>query len=196
MARESEEFDWTENDLQALEEIKLHEGYRPSKDGSGMIGYYDTNGYLTTGRGHLVKGAERREDLAEQDVPELYMTLDEADELFKRDYIEHRDAATRTPGWDKASPSQRRALINLTFNMGKNWWKSWKDFPRAASEGDWDAAADALVDSSWYEQVKSRGPEVVSMIRPARREEGGDETLIASLPGMWSGGLVGRARYT
>ena len=80
--------------------------------------------------------------------------------------------------------------------VAKNWWKSWKDFPRAASEGDWDAAADALVDSSWYEQVKSRGPEVVSMIRPARREEGGDETLIASLPGMWSGGLVGRSRYT
>ena len=154
----------SENDLQAMWEIKAHEGFEADEDGM-FIPYEDSEGHLTIGYGHLV---DEGEDYLDK------MTPEQADELFVEDYIYHRNKASEMPGWDKATDTQKRGLINLAFNMGPNWYKTDKEagrkgFPKfnaAVKKGDWNAAADELVDSKWYRQVGERGKDVVDLIRP------------------------------
>jgi GH24 family phage-related lysozyme (muramidase) len=169
----------SDNDRLAKAEIKKGEGFVPSADGLGVIGYYDNNGWLTRGYGHLVLGAKRDPSRAGEHAPELFDSWSSADALFDEDYLAHKRAATQVPGWSKASPVQQRGLVNLTFNMGPDWWKAhtnewgeekhgWPGFTAAAEAGDWNKAADELEDSKWFrEDVGSRGPAVVSLVRPA-----------------------------
>jgi lysozyme len=154
----------SENDLIAMEEIKAHEGFRSDEDGM-FIPYEDSEGHLTIGYGHLV---DEGEDYLDK------MTSEQADELFVEDYIYHRNKASEMPGWDKATDRQKRGLVNLAFNMGPVWYKPDKEkgrkgfpnFNAAAKGGDWNTAADELVNSKWYGQVGNRAEDVVDLIRP------------------------------
>lgn len=177
---------FSENDEKSMEEIRGHEGFIKSSEEptiwnplgySGTIGYYDTEGYLTKGIGHRVIGMPQDKEMAGQAAPEHFMSWDDTDALFEKDFASHRDAASESPFWGKASESQQRGLMNLTFNMGNDWWKTYKTlagkehagfpkFTEAANSGDWGLAADELVNSKWFNQVGYRAPEVVSMIRP------------------------------
>lgn len=172
------------NDLRAMEEIRHHEGFRASDDGAGTIGYYDSEGYLTNGIGHRVFGAKREKGRAGESVPSIYMSWEDTNRQFERDYVNHRDGASQSPFWDKASPEQQRALVNIGYNMGDDWWKTFtrldgsvhEGFPKfteAASSGDWEAASNEMVDSKWFEQVGERGPDVISMMRPPAHPEQG-----------------------
>ena len=144
-------------DVDALKTmIKQHEGNR-------LEVYKDTLGLDTVGYGHLVKPGE---DYS------AGITQQQADELFDKDFDHHYQAATKTPGWDLASPKQRRAMVDLTYNMGGNWHKKFPKFSAAAAAGDWRTAANELRNSKWYKQVKSRGQTVTRMIG----EPQGDQT--------------------
>ena len=49
--------------------------------------------------------------------------------------------------------------------MGPGWVDGFPKFKKAFASGDYDAAANELVDSNWYGQVKTRGPVIVDLIR-------------------------------
>tara|TARA_R110001583_G_scaffold182357_1_gene340088 strand:- start:533 stop:1099 length:567 start_codon:yes stop_codon:yes gene_type:complete len=153
-----------ENDLLAMEEIKAHEGFESDEDGM-LIPYKDSEGHLTIGYGHLVREGEEYSER---------MTAEEADDLFVKDYIRHRNEAAKMQGWNGATKRQQRGLVNLGFNMGPVWYKPSKargrkgfpGFNAAVKSNDWNKAADELIDSKWYGQVGSRGADVVDLIRP------------------------------
>jgi GH24 family phage-related lysozyme (muramidase) len=146
-------------------QIKEHEGLR-------LEAYRDTakERNWTIGYGHFLG----------KSVPEEYkngITKEEADALFEEDYKIHREAASQIPGFDKLNRNGKRALINLTFNMGPEWWKGkmvggkrkgeWKKFIKAMSQPvpDIEMAARSLESSAWHDQVKSRAPVVISDLR-------------------------------
>jgi len=129
--------------------IKSHEGLR-------LKPYKDTRGLPTVGYGHLIK---KGEDYSKG------LTQQQANELFDRDFEHHLAQARTTPGWDKASPQQRHAMVDLAYNMGGSWHKKWPKFSAAAAAGDWDRAAKELQNSRWYKQVKTRAPKIVNMLR-------------------------------
>ncbi len=133
----------------AKEMIKVHEGLRLKK-------YTDSEGHLTIGYGHLVRANESMPDQISKAT---------ADKLFDQDFEHHKNAATKIPGFDKASAMQKAALIDLTFNMGPSWYREFPKFVKAFQAGNFDKAADELVDSQWYKQVKRRGPTIVDLIR-------------------------------
>ncbi len=97
----------------AMEMIKEHEGLRLDK-------YLDSKGLPTIGYGHLID--ESDPDLMDMPLGET-ISQERADELFERDFNEHLFAAQKIPGFFKASKRQQAALIDLTFNMGPNWYK-------------------------------------------------------------------------
>jgi len=137
-------------DIDALKGmIKGHEGLR-------LEPYKDTRGLPTVGYGHLIK---KGEDYSKG------MTQQQADELFDRDFEHHLAGARTTPGWDKASHSQRHAMVDLAYNMGPSWHKKWPKFSAAAQSGDFEKAAQELEKSRWYKQVKTRAPKVVDLFR-------------------------------
>jgi lysozyme len=63
---------------------------------------------------------------------------------------------------------RKRALINLCFNMGIGTLLDFKNTLGELREGDYEGAANNLIKSAWYRQVKTRGPRVVYMIRTGK----------------------------
>lgn len=61
----------------------------------------------------------------------------------------------------------QRVLVNMAFNLGRNRLGKFKKMITAVNEGNYTKAADEMVDSKWYRQVKTRGVELVELMRGA-----------------------------
>jgi lysozyme len=59
------------------------------------------------------------------------------------------------------------ALIDMSFNLGYNKLNTFKKMKAALEKNDYSTAADEMVDSKWYKQVKTRGPRTVELMRSA-----------------------------
>ena len=59
------------------------------------------------------------------------------------------------------------ALIDMSYNLGYNKLSTFKKMKAALQNDDYATAADEMVDSKWYKQVKSRGPRTVALMRSA-----------------------------
>ena len=138
----------TDTDAAIKAMIKQHEGLQLKQ-------YNDQLGHATIGYGHRLT--------TDDDATE--MTEKEANELFDHDYKIHKEAAKEVPGYANANVAQQAALIDLTFNMGKTWWKNFPKFTEAFKSGNYEAAAEQLKNSDWYKQVGSRARTVVKMIK-------------------------------
>ena len=67
----------------------------------------------------------------------------------------------------------QRVIANMMFNLGKPRFKGFKKFIAAVKARDWNKAADEMVDSKWYRQVKGRGQRLVERMREIEDEESG-----------------------
>ena len=65
-------------------------------------------------------------------------------------------------------PVRSDACINMVFNLGLPVFKTFKNTLKYLSEGKWDKAADAALDSKWAEQVGLRAFQVSEMIRTGK----------------------------
>jgi len=146
---EQDPYDKEFGDVNALKSmIKHHEGKR-------LKVYKDTVGKDTIGYGHLVKPGE---DFSKG------ITDQQADEMFDKDFEHHVKGARTTPGYNLADQRRKQAMVDLAYNMGPNWHKTWPKFSAAAEKGDWKTAAKELQNSKWYNQVGNRGKTIVNMI--------------------------------
>jgi GH24 family phage-related lysozyme (muramidase) len=141
----------SEDDIKKM--IIAHEGkrYEPYKDSLGL---------WTVGVGHLIGDGKSL-------PPEWNRKLSEEEvmKLFEDDYAHHRLAAQSIPGFGKLGTSGQGALTDLTFNMGPSWIQKWPKLKKQLADLDVAGAASNLEDSKWFGQVKSRGPEIVDMLR-------------------------------
>ena len=128
--------------------IKENEGLRLKK-------YNDSLGNPTIGYGHLVKPDSKIPDT----ISKAY-----ADQLFEKDYRYHKQAAQSIPGYDKMSLQQKAAMIDLTFNMGPQWYQEFPLMMAALQKKDYNTAAAELKDSLYYNQVGRRGVTTVSLM--------------------------------
>ena len=129
--------------------IKIHEGFRPSA-------YPDSQGNMTIGYGHLVRPSDNFPSTISRSF---------AEQLFNKDYKDHKQAATKIPGFAKSSPQQKAAMVDLTFNMGPSWHEGFPKFMTAFQKGDYETAGNELKDSLWFNQVKRRGPTIVNLMK-------------------------------
>lgn len=160
----------TGGDKGIMDMIKKHEGVRTKP-------YKDSLGLWTVGVGHLIGDGKT---LPPEWNRELSMK--EVDELFAKDYMHHKEMATKTPGWNKANETGQAAMIDLAFNMGGAWYKKFPNTAKALESGDFNKAADGLEDSKWYTQVKGRAVKIVDMIRNGGKESAPGVPTNQSLP--------------
>ena len=88
-----------------------------------------------------------------------------ANQLFEKDYRHHKRAAQSIPGYDKMSLQQKAAMIDLTFNMGPQWYQEFPLMMAAIQKGDYKTAGAELKNSLYYNQVGRRGPVTVALIQ-------------------------------
>ena len=124
--------------------------------------YRDSLGFLTIGIGHLIKKGESF----------CVITKDQAISLLEEDIQDaERKLDSIFPGWRKLDDVRQRTFVNLSVNLGYKL-ADFKRFLHSAKSEDWEKAADQLMQSRWYKQVKLRGPRIVHAIRTGTEWEG------------------------
>jgi len=139
--------------------------------------YKDSRGLWTIGIGHLIgNGSDKA--LADSGYSQYSaqnpMPESEVADLFDEDLEEHKAIAERYPFYDDMSDEGKRAILDLTFNMGDFYNKKkangsyeWANLRTQLNNGDWDAAADNLASSAYARQVGRRATTVTNLLRQA-----------------------------
>ena len=143
---------------QFKKELIIHEGRRNET-------FTDSIGRLTAGVGHLLTDIERKNfpcgTTVSQEQIDLWLDNDirNAYELAKTMF----GAET----FEALDGVRQRAICNMAFSLGSRL-AGFKIFIPAVTRGDFDAAANKLAVSKWYQQAKIRGQEIVEQIRNGR----------------------------
>ena len=143
-------------DLEKLrEELEIDEGCKYEI-------YLDHLGYPTFGIGHLI---------TENDPEygwEVGASIDtvRVHEAFESD-IEGvlSDCTKLYSDFDDLPEEAQRIIANMMFNMGLTRLSKFKGMKRGVDSQDWNAAADEMVDSRWYDQVTNRADRLVERMR-------------------------------
>lgn len=137
--------------------IMRQEGTGPMKDGH-FYPYKDTAGLLTIGYGHCLdrKG----------------MTLDIGFMLLKMDIADAiEDVRYHFSCYDMLNRARQLVLISMAFNLGRAGLGKWPRFIGAVHLGQWDDAADHLLDSkAAREDAPARYKELAHMMRTGTSE--------------------------
>lgn len=126
------------------------------EEGRVAHAYRDHLGYLTIGVGRLVD--ERRGGgLAPAEV----------DLLLANDIAGRVRAMRRWPAWVRVQgdPVRAAALLSMCFQLGARGLSGFTDTLGHVVSGEFDAAADAMLDSAWAGQTPARALRVAAMIR-------------------------------
>jgi len=140
---------------QLRQEIEIDEGVKYEI-------YLDHLGLPTCGIGHLIVegdeeyGQEVGTAVSEERVAELFesdvqVTLDECERLYS--------------GFSELPEEVQHILANMMFNMGRPRLSGFKKFNAAVADGDWEGAAEEMIDSRWYRQVTNRADRLVTRMR-------------------------------
>lgn len=122
-----------------------HEGMR-------LLPYTDTVGKLTIGVGW---------NLTDNGLPEeivfdlLDHSIDTAKQELDRIY----------PEWCELSEARQHVLLDMCFNLGAPRYLTFSKFWAALRQGQWDLAADEMIDSRWANQVGDRAVTLSNMMR-------------------------------
>ena len=137
--------------MTAEELIKRHEGLR-------LRPYRDSVGILTVGYGHNL--TDHYEPL-----PDGPITVQEAEEIFQRDYRAAMMACMRiVPNFSTLDEVRRAVVLDMAFNLGEAKLASFKRFLGALAMREWRQAAREMIDSRWAGQVGIRATRLVFMV--------------------------------
>ena len=124
--------------------LELNEGLK-------LKPYVDTVGKVTIGLGRNLtdRGITRAEAfmMARTNVEEEIQNL-----LLSDAYITLMD------------PVRQAAVIDLAYNLGISKWRQFRRTRDHLAAGEYELAAEDLMDSKWFRQVGLRGPRIVKMI--------------------------------
>lgn len=114
--------------------------------------YLDSLGIETIGYGHNLR-----------DKP---ITKKAADQIFSDDLTDVQLEVTHAfPWYAELSQPRQWVILDMVFNMGLGGVRKFKKFIQAVELGNYDTAADEMLDSLWAKQVKGRALELAQMMR-------------------------------
>lgn len=124
--------------------------------------YLDHLDLPTFGIGHLVTA-----DDPEYDQPVGTAVSEErVQEVFEQDVqITIGECKKLYDDWDDLPEEAQLIIANMMFNMGRPRLSAFKGMKRGVDARDWNAAADEMVDSKWYQQVTNRAQRLVDRMR-------------------------------
>ena len=128
-----------------LEKIKEHEGFVPHV-------YKCTEGFDTIAYGFAIKDLEIPEHIAEELlIIKLEKLQKNANARFK---------------WLEDMPQEVQAVIlNMCYQLGVTGVSKFRKAISALQEGDWDEAANEMLDSLWARQTPKRAKELSDIVR-------------------------------
>ena len=131
------------NDL--LESIKKHEGFVEHV-------YDDSLGIPTIGYGFAIKDLVLDEDIAE-------------DILMRKLERLKRNANSRFRWLEDMPVVVQEVILNMCYQLGVTGVSKFRKAISALQEGDWDEAANEMLDSLWARQTPNRATELSNIVR-------------------------------
>lgn len=151
------------------EQIALHEGIEPKV-------YKDTKGKRTIGIGfNLDEPSNRKKaEAVGLDVQDMLSGRTLSDKEIKMLYNESikqaaDDVNAYLPKAGKHPAVVQKVLLDMAFNMGRTQLNGFGEMKKALLKGDYNKAADEMINSKWYNQVGNRSKTLVKMMRSAAR---------------------------
>jgi lysozyme len=130
-------------DLKSL--LKLHEGLK-------LKPYLDTRGYLSIGYGRCLDTRG--------------LSADEAEYLLDNDIKDFTDKVHGLLPWTLGLDEVRHAVVvNLAYNLGMAGLLTFQKMLAALEAGQWDTAAEELLDSAYHQQVGGRAVQLARMLK-------------------------------
>ena len=149
--------------------LSLNEGNKPKV-------YKDSKGNRTIGIGFNLEDAANRKFLKREgiDINELFdgrkLSENETRTLYNHSLTQaFKDAQSYDPNFAKSPEAVKMPLVDMAFNLGLTKLNKFVDMKAGLKNNDYNVAADEMVDSNWYKQVKSRGPRMVQVMRSAAK---------------------------
>jgi len=149
--------------------LSLNEGNKPKV-------YKDSKGNRTIGVGFNLEDAGNRKFLKREgiDINELFdgrkLSENEIRTLYNHSLTQaFKDAQSYDPNFAKRPEAVKMTLVDMAFNLGLTKLNKFVDMKKGLMDNDYNVAADEMVDSNWYKQVKSRGPRMVDVMRSAAK---------------------------
>ena len=129
------------------EQLILHEGLK-------LKPYRCTAGKLTIGVGRNLddKGISKEEALF----------------LLRNDIHEVMDALEKHEWYLALDPIRQKVVIDMAYNLGVGGLLKFRKMIAALERGDYEGAADQMLDSRWAEQVGMRATRLAEMMRSGR----------------------------
>ena len=145
------------NTQRVIEQLKRHEGLRlyvyDDATGREIRKGSRVQGHPTIGVGRLLTSARG-------------LSTIEIEMLLENDIEVVVDELNRNiPWWTDLNEARQAVMVNLCFNLGWPRLSLFENMLDAAEKGNWDRAADELMDSKWFSQVGLRGLELVEQLR-------------------------------
>ena len=124
--------------------------------------YLDHLGLKTCGIGHLCRKNEPEYAMEVGDP----VSRERINELFNEDVESVLSDCNRLyPDFDELPEEAKQIICNMMFNMGLGRLSAFKGMKRGVDAGDWESAANEMVDSKWYNQVPNRAERLVEKMR-------------------------------
>ena len=134
-----------------LKSIKHHEGFVEHV-------YDDSLGIPTIGYGFAIKDLVLEEDLC--------------DEILLRKLRQlGRSVMGKFPFFDSLPSDCKDVLMEMCYQLGVTGVSKFKKALKAMESGDWEKAADEMLDSKWAKQTPGRAKEMSDIIRSLHEEK-------------------------
>jgi lysozyme len=124
--------------------LRQHEGLR-------LFPYRCTAGKLTIGYG--------------RNLEDVGISDDEAQLMLSADIKSAYSDVSVYSWWPDLSDRRKAVLIDMRFNLGGAGFRGFRHMLGAISAGDYDAAANEMLDSLWATQVGQRATTLAEMMR-------------------------------
>jgi len=124
--------------------------------------YLDHLGYPTFGIGHLVTEANPEHGQAVG----TKISEDRVRQVFNSDSESVVGDCDRAfDAFGSLPEGVQLVVANMMFNLGLPRFNKFTKMIRAINLGDWQSAADQMIDSRWYQQVTARARRLESVMR-------------------------------
>ena len=129
-------------------QLRRHEGFVSHA-------YKDSLGYLTIGYGRLIDKEKNGG-----------ITKDEAEYLLANDVNGVYESLTHyLPFFKNLDEPRQAVLLNMAFQMGVHGVRQFKNTLRLIEAGNYDGAADNMLESLWAQQTPNRAQEMAQQMR-------------------------------
>ena len=145
-------------------------------EGNKSTVYKDSKGIPHIGIGFNLEDTANRKFLKREgiDINELFdgrkLSENETRTLYNHSLTQaFKDAQKYDPNFAKRPEAVKMTLVDMSFNLGLTKLNKFEKMKAGLMNNDYNVAADEMIDSKWYKQVKDRGPRMVQVMRSAAK---------------------------